>query len=270
MLKIGEFSALTGISIYMLRNYDQIGLLKPEQVDPFTGYRYYGERQVVEANLIQVLKSLGFGLKEIHSIQSKDIFSDQVKAFLRNKIKEKKSSVFEMEQQINQLEKAVAELDSQNDFSLSVHVKKLPARKIVSLRGVIHEFNEEGLLWARLAAACKEHGVVFADVPYCYSAANAVDFENRRIDAEVWRVVEKAMPDVGELSFSEIPETLVAAVAYQGSYSRIGEINRFIYRWITENGYKLHERAFNTYYISPDTEPNPENFVTEICFPIKK
>lgn len=36
MLKIGEFSDLTGISIHMLRNCDKIGLLKPEQVDSIT------------------------------------------------------------------------------------------------------------------------------------------------------------------------------------------------------------------------------------------
>lgn len=29
MLRIGEFSALSGISIHMLRNYDKIGLLIP-------------------------------------------------------------------------------------------------------------------------------------------------------------------------------------------------------------------------------------------------
>lgn len=45
MLKIGEFSVLSQISIYMLRHYDEIGLLIPGQVDEFTGYRYYSERQ---------------------------------------------------------------------------------------------------------------------------------------------------------------------------------------------------------------------------------
>jgi len=58
MLKIGEFSDLTGISIYMLRNYDKIGLLKPEQVDNESNYRFYGEKQIVRANHIQVLKAL--------------------------------------------------------------------------------------------------------------------------------------------------------------------------------------------------------------------
>lgn len=43
MLKIGDFSKLAQISIRMLRHYDELGLLTPEHVDAFTGYRYYSE-----------------------------------------------------------------------------------------------------------------------------------------------------------------------------------------------------------------------------------
>ena len=43
MLKIGEFSKLSRVSIRMLRHYDELGLLAPQSIDPFTGYRYYGE-----------------------------------------------------------------------------------------------------------------------------------------------------------------------------------------------------------------------------------
>ncbi len=42
MLKIGDFSKLSRISIRMLRHYDEIGLMEPRVVDPATGYRYYG------------------------------------------------------------------------------------------------------------------------------------------------------------------------------------------------------------------------------------
>ena len=41
MFKIGEFSKLSRISIRMLRHYDEIGLLVPEETDPWTGYRRY-------------------------------------------------------------------------------------------------------------------------------------------------------------------------------------------------------------------------------------
>ena len=67
-----------------------------------------------------------------------------------------------------------------------------------------------------------------------------------------------------------MPEIEAAVVAFQGIYTQIGEINSYIYHWIMENGYKISGKAFSIYYISPENEPNPVNFVTEICYPIKK
>ena len=40
MLKIGDFSRLSRISVRMLRHYDEIGLLRPRHIDPDTLYRY--------------------------------------------------------------------------------------------------------------------------------------------------------------------------------------------------------------------------------------
>ena len=48
MLKIGEFSKLSLISIRMLRYYDDdIGLIKPYFIDPVNGYRYYHEESLL-------------------------------------------------------------------------------------------------------------------------------------------------------------------------------------------------------------------------------
>ena len=65
MLKIGEFSKLSRISIRMLRHYDEIGLLMPENTDPFTGYRYYSEAQLFTAGRINALKDMGFRLCDV-------------------------------------------------------------------------------------------------------------------------------------------------------------------------------------------------------------
>ena len=40
MLKIGEFSKLSRVSVRMLRHYDEIGLLKPAEIDRFTEYHH--------------------------------------------------------------------------------------------------------------------------------------------------------------------------------------------------------------------------------------
>ena len=65
MLRIGEFSKLTGLSIRTLRYYNDIGILVPEEVDIFTGYRYYGDKNLEDAKIIGELKEAGFSLEEI-------------------------------------------------------------------------------------------------------------------------------------------------------------------------------------------------------------
>lgn len=68
MLKIGYFSYLSKISIRMLRHYDQINLLKPQNTDQDTGYRYYSEDQLPLAARITALRDMGFGLTSIQQI----------------------------------------------------------------------------------------------------------------------------------------------------------------------------------------------------------
>ena len=70
MLKIGEFSILSRISIYMLRNYSENGLLIPAYTNDSTGYRYYSEEQLPVANRIIALKGMGIGLNSIKDIIS--------------------------------------------------------------------------------------------------------------------------------------------------------------------------------------------------------
>ena len=57
MLKIGDFSRLSRVTVKALRYYDEIGLLKPVEVDRFTGYRYYSVDQLPRLNRIIVLKT---------------------------------------------------------------------------------------------------------------------------------------------------------------------------------------------------------------------
>ena len=60
-----EFSGVTGLSVKALRVYDERGLLVPARVDSTTGYRRYGEDQVVTAGRIALLRRAGIGLADI-------------------------------------------------------------------------------------------------------------------------------------------------------------------------------------------------------------
>ena len=65
MYKIGDFSKIVGIPVRTLRFYDQYKVLQPSVVDNFTGYRYYSEENIIECEMIKLLKSLDFTLEEI-------------------------------------------------------------------------------------------------------------------------------------------------------------------------------------------------------------
>ena len=56
MLKISEFSRLAQVPVPTLRYYDQMGLLKPAQVDRFTEYRYYTVEQLPQLNSRKTLR----------------------------------------------------------------------------------------------------------------------------------------------------------------------------------------------------------------------
>lgn len=65
MFRIGEFSKLTQVSIRMLRYYDEVGLLKPAEVDKWTGHRMYSVTQIPRLNRILYLRDSGFLVSEI-------------------------------------------------------------------------------------------------------------------------------------------------------------------------------------------------------------
>ena len=59
MIRIGDFSKLSKISIKALRYYDKIGLLKPAMIDSTTQYRYYTVEQLEIIRLISMYKDAG-------------------------------------------------------------------------------------------------------------------------------------------------------------------------------------------------------------------
>lgn len=64
-MTIGEFAAVTWLSPKALRLYDRSGLLSPDAVDPFNGYRMYSRSQIEIARLITMLRRIDMPLGQI-------------------------------------------------------------------------------------------------------------------------------------------------------------------------------------------------------------
>jgi MerR family transcriptional regulator, thiopeptide resistance regulator len=73
LYRVGEFAALSGVSIRTLHHYDRIGLLRPSAHSE-AGYRLYAEADLLRLQQILTLRYLGFQLKQIGELLARPDF----------------------------------------------------------------------------------------------------------------------------------------------------------------------------------------------------
>jgi DNA-binding transcriptional MerR regulator len=77
LIPIGRFARLSGLSIGALRHYDELDLLRPADVDRFTGYRRYRPDQLDTARVIGRLRDLEVPIDEIRAVLAADDPAEQ-------------------------------------------------------------------------------------------------------------------------------------------------------------------------------------------------
>lgn len=124
--KIGDFAKLLNTSVRTLRYYNSLGLLIPVEIDVFTGYRYYDDKQINDFNKIKLLQEAGFSLEEIKKYQG----------LLTNEIMlKKKKELLKETQNINEKIKKIDYLRSYlKDGDINFNPKQLPDKNKKILR----------------------------------------------------------------------------------------------------------------------------------------
>lgn len=269
MLKIGIFSKLSRISVRMLRYYEESGLLVPDQVDGNTGYRYYGEGQLMEAERVRALREMGFGVGAVGEILAAYHDPAALEQFLRIRREELLAELRTARRRLLLLETTLERVGKDGmDMEYNVTLKEIPARQVASLRGTIPDYSREGELWHRMMEEIGPQHPQFADP--CYSIAIFHDSEYREedVDVEIQMAVKGSYTDTQSVRFRQVPAQQVASVTYQGSYDRIEGVNRAVADWTAANRYRMDGPMFNIYHVGPAQTGDPAQWVTEVCFPV--
>ena len=153
MLKIGEFSKLSRVSIRMLRYCDAIGLLKPAETDRFTDYRYYSEAQLPVVCRITALRDMGFPLAEVRALLPVYGDPEALDARLAQRQRELEAQREAVSQQLRLLDSARRRLRKEESMNYNVTIRTLPERYAATCRMTIPCYEEERLVWHVL---CKE------------------------------------------------------------------------------------------------------------------
>jgi DNA-binding transcriptional MerR regulator len=116
MLKIGEFAQACRVTVRTLRHYDEIGLLKPAHVDPWTGYRYYARDQAARLSRITTLKDLGLSLEQIGPMLDNDLAPAEVRGMLKLKEAELADQMQELETQLVRVRTWLGEVEKEKEM----------------------------------------------------------------------------------------------------------------------------------------------------------
>lgn len=145
----------------MLRHYDEIGLLKPAEINDRTGYRMYSSEQIPLLNKIRYLRSSGFQLGEIAEIlKCGDDFLIQR---LNEKYEQIEVEIREEKKKLDRITLAKEQLQNQNsDLHYNISVKSVPACTVLSLRRIIPDYYEEAALWEELDRYVRQNNITGA------------------------------------------------------------------------------------------------------------
>lgn len=266
MLQIGEFSRICQVSVKTLHHYDKIGLLVPAEVDRLTGYRYYQTEQIDRMNYIQRLKRYGFSLEEIQELLA---LSDDKKLLsaLRLQKEELKARQQEVAIILNELQTHISVFERTGDVmtyqkNYEIAVKDSPAMNVLTKRAMmgVDEFG-------------KHYGTLFERVPkerVTPTGLNGAryhdqEFNHESSDVEVFiGIKEKDKADL------VMEPALCAMTVHHGSYSTLSESYGAIVTWIIENGYEIAGAPFELYIKTQFASLSPEEWETEVYFPVRK
>ena len=116
-MQIKEFAEQIGVSVRTLHYYDEIGLLKPSEVDAQNGYRFYDERSLERMQEILFYRELDFSLKTIAQIlSSPDYDKQQALTRQRKLLFAKKERLERLIDALDSMEKGEGFMKTDNEY----------------------------------------------------------------------------------------------------------------------------------------------------------
>jgi effector-binding domain-containing protein len=267
LLPIGRFSRMTRLSVKALRRYDELGLLVPAVVDPFSSYRYYTYSQANRAEAIRMLRGLDMPLEQIRELLAAD--EPEVAAKL---LEMHRGTLEERLERHRRMLAFIERLIERKEgiMPYEVAVKEVPAQHVALVRlptsfATIGADISQG--FAELGEATGRAGAQMTGPPFVVMVEE-LDEETGG-DIELGFPVARPFPGSGNVHGVELPATTVAWTMHHGPYEEVGPAYHTVTGWIQEHGHEIAGPPREVYLTDPGETPDPADFLTEVQFPIR-
>ena len=151
-----------------------------------------------------------------------------------------------------------------------VIIKKVEPQTIASIRDVLPSYSDIGQLYGEIFGYLGSQGITIPAGPTIF-ICHDTEYKEKDVDVEAAVPISKNIPNAGRISVYELPGLEQAACTiYKGPYEDIGEAYSAIMSWVESNGYQITGPDRELYLTSPADTDDPNQYVTEIQFPVKK
>jgi len=267
MFRIGEFSKMSKTTIKALRYYDEIGLLKPEEIDKFTSYRFYTTDQLVKLHRIQAFRQVGLSIDEIKMILS----GEDSASILHKRKEELKFEIAEGANQLSRIEFILQE--EEKDFmNYDATIKELPGCIVYSKKMTVPSYDAYFELVPEIGESIgKQYPDLKCATPeYCFIVYLDGEYKEKDINIEFCEAVDKIWPDFDDIKFKEIKPATAISVMHKGSYAQLRKAYAYAFKWIEENDYVASDNPRENYIDGIWNKENEEDWLTELQIPIVK
>jgi DNA-binding transcriptional MerR regulator len=267
VFKIGEFSALTHISVKTLRYYDETGLLCPAHVDRWTGYRYYSAQQLPRLHRILALKDLGFSLEQIGKALHGNITLQELRGMVTLRRAEQENRVREEQERLARLETLIKFMEQESTMSLDVVIKEVEPQWVVSVRETIANYPAVGALYPKVMGQVGNPG----DLGLPIAIWHDMEHKERDVDGEAGFLLKQPLAAHGTTNMYEMGGATVASYMHHGAFNRLTEAYQNVLRWVEDNHYRIAGPFRELYhYCATPVSQDDESYVTEIQVPVEK
>lgn len=268
MLKIGDFSRLSRVTVKALRYYDELGLLKPSFVDPFTGYRYYRATQLPRLNRILALKDLGFALDQVACFLEQQGTLEQIRGMLHLRRSELHHHIMEEQARLARVEARLRQIEQEENMPVyDVVLKTIEPQTILGLRRVIPTYSHIGELFGEVCGQLEGYNlrVMGPAIALYYDG----EYRERDVDCEAAVPVSVVGEQASSAPVRELSgvETM-ACLVHHGPYEMISQAYSTLLEWIEANHYRVDGADREVYLQGPDQVSTPEEYVTELQVPV--
>lgn len=268
MFRIGEFSKMSKTTIKTLRYYDEIGLLKPEETDKFTSYRFYTTNQLVKLHQIQSLRQIGLSINEIKLI----LTGHHSKKILEKRKMELIAEISCVQEQLSRIEFILQGREEQDFMNYQATIKELPECIVYSKLMTVPNYNAYfELIPALSEKVVKKYPDIKCVVPeYCFIIYLDGEYKEKDIHVEYCEAIDCRKPDFDDIKFKKMESVTAVSVMHKGAYAGLSQAYAYAFKWIEENNYTVADAPRESYIDGIWNKENEEDWLTELQVPIVK